>query len=150
LWRAAEAAANAGSSGGGQSESGGQQDRTPPSIGALTVTPRRFSKKATAFYKVSEPAHVSFVAQRLVAGRRKGHRCVRPTAALRRAPRCRLPRPAGNMSATAASGANSLALTDRIGKRKLAPGSYRLLATPTDAAGNRGATKSAPFAIKHS
>lgn len=151
-WSAADEAANAGNSqsGGGPGGSEGQQDRTPPSIKALTVTPRRFSHKATALYTLSEPAHVSFVAQRLVPGRRKGHRCVRPTAALRKAPRCRMPRPAGTMSATAATGANSLALSNRIGKRKLAPGSYRLLATPTDAAGNRGATKSAPFAIKHS
>jgi hypothetical protein len=51
------------------------------------------------------------------------------------------------MSQAAAAGANSLALTDRIGKRKLAPGRYRLLATPTDHAGNRGAAKSATFVV---
>jgi WD40-like Beta Propeller Repeat len=137
FWSAAEEAADAGfpQTGGRPGEPQVPQDHTPPSLGALKIKPRRFSHKATVSYTVSEPAHVTFEAQRLVASRLKTHRRTRP---------------AGRLSATAAAGTNTLPLTNRIGSRKLAPGRYRLLATPTDAAGNRGATKSASFAIKHS
>lgn len=152
FWSGAEEAANAGfpkpGSGPGEVRPP-SPDRTAPSIRELTVTPRRFqaARGATVHYALSEAAHVSFTAERLTTGRRKGHRCVRPTAALRKSPRCVLSRTAGTLSQTAAAGANSFALTGRFGSRKLAPGRYRLLATPTDHAGNRGATKSAPFVV---
>jgi hypothetical protein len=44
-------------------------------------------------------------------------------------------------------GANSFKFTGRLGKKKLKPGSYRLAATATDAAGNKSAKKYAKFRV---
>jgi hypothetical protein len=113
-------------------------------IGALRVSPKRFavSRKRTAIskahahqgatvrYTLSEPARVTFTVQ-LVTKRR--HHTVLKVK--------------GTLIRSGVSGANQLAFSGRIGSRKLAAGSYRLVAKATDAAGNRGRAKTATFTI---
>jgi hypothetical protein len=166
FWSAADEAANAGyqqtgSGSGTQKAQPPARDRTAPRIAALTVTPRRFAvatrsprsarastaKGATIRYSLSEPARVVFDVERVSSGRRKGHRCVRATRALRKAPHCALKQSVGSLTGNSVSGANSLPFSGQIGHRKLKPGHYQLLATPTDAAGNKGASASAQFTV---
>ena len=83
----------------------------------------------TVRYTLSEPATVQFKVQRIVRRRKQ-------------------PIPVGgSFEHAGGKDSNTLRFTGRIADRKLRPGSYRLIAVPTDAAGNRGAAKSVRFRI---
>jgi hypothetical protein len=129
--------------GGGQGRGGGGQggsgaDRTPPVLGRVTLTPARFAvaRRATGVtaarrgtrvrYSLSEPAAVTLRVQRL-AGRRA--------------------RTVGTLRRSGLAGANRVRFSGRIGRRRLAPGRYRLTVRATDAAGNRSAARSRTFRI---
>ncbi|ADB50304.1 TolB family protein [Conexibacter woesei] len=71
----------------------------------------------------SEPATLSLRYARVVAGRRVGRRCV---AGAGRGRRCTSMRAAGGASAVLRAGRNTIALTGRIGRARLAPATYRL------------------------
>ena len=76
-------------------------DQTPPVLGTLRLTTRRFEvgraltplaaaapRGTTLRFKVSEPGTATIEVQRLRPGRRRAGRCLAPTNALRRARRC--------------------------------------------------------------
>lgn len=99
-------------------------------------------------FSLDRAAEVTFRVVRRRAGRVVGGRCATPTKANRAARRCtRLIAVPGPFARTASPGANRFRFSGRVGARALAPGAYRLQATPrTD--GRAGATVSAAFRIR--
>jgi hypothetical protein len=135
-------------------------DKTAPKIGALSISPKRFaaSKKATALsarkkkhspqggmvrYTLSEPARVSFVVEQSIKGHKKGHACKRGG----HGKACVLLVRKGTLTRTGVSGANQLAFSGRVGRRKLPAGTYKLVVRAVDAAGNRSGSKTVSFTI---
>jgi hypothetical protein len=51
------------------------------------------------------------------------------------------------LTRAAVTGANTVPFSGRIGRRKLAPGRYRVVVTVRDAAGNTSSPKTAAFRI---
>jgi hypothetical protein len=133
---------------------------SPPRISDLKISPRSFvaarsgpsalaatAVGARASFRLDRAASVRFTILRKVPGRRVGRRCVKPTRANRRARRCtRLVRLPGGFSRQGTAGANAFRFRGRLRGRRLKPGRYRLLATPT-AAGVRGNVAAASFQI---
>jgi hypothetical protein len=106
---------------------------------------------AKVTYRADDAATVRFTAQHVRAGRRARSgtaiRCAAQTRRNRRATRCtRYVSIAGAFTHTARAGANGFYFTGRVGGRTLAPGSYRLLATPA-ASGVDGRPVSTRFRI---
>jgi hypothetical protein len=95
------------------------------SLSAFRAAPRRPSG-ATVRYRLSEAATVEFRIERATPGR--GYRRLK-----------------GGLSDVGRKGANRFKLTGRLNGKALSPGRYRLAATPTDAASNRGHTIRASF-----
>ncbi len=135
-------------------------DRTAPSIGSLSLSPTSFraanlgasviaSRVGTRISdRLSEAATTTFAVQRVLAGRRSGKRCVAPSKSHHGRHRCtRLKNVRGNFTRTGTTGANSFTFTGRIGGKALSRGSYRLVATAVDAAGNRSKPVARPFSI---
>jgi RTX calcium-binding nonapeptide repeat (4 copies) len=98
-------------------------------------------------FRANMPASVTYRVARALPGRRVGRRCVAPSRANRGGRRCtRFVLIRGSFTRAASAGANRFRFTGRIGGRKLAPGSYRLQATPR-AGGRNGPTARAAFRI---
>jgi hypothetical protein len=141
---------------GGANNPGGGNTGVPPApvVNELRIQPHRFSasrarsrRGATVTYKLSEPARVTFVVEASSTGRRHGRACVKPTKRLRHARRCTLLHKVGSTAQSAQSGPNRLAITGRIGNRRLGPGAYLLVVTAVDAGGRRSATRTVSFTI---
>jgi hypothetical protein len=99
-------------------------------------------------YSLSEPATVAFTVERAAPGRKVKGRCTAPSSRNRKAKKCvRFVKVKGAFSHNGAAGVNSFRFTGRVGGKALRPGSYRLVALATDAAGNRSAPKRASFKI---
>jgi hypothetical protein len=157
---------NGGNNGNNNGNNGNQGDKTPPVLSELSIQPKRFAaaKTATAMsarkkkkhtvpqgavvrYTLSEPAKVSFTVEQLAQGRKKGSACVKPTQKLRHAKRCALIKNKGTLTRSGVSGGDQLVFSGRLGTRKLAPGSYELVAQAADAAGNKSSTGTIKFTI---
>lgn len=92
----------------------------------------------TVSYRLSKTARVTFTVERSKAGIRRGGRCVKRT---RKAPanarKCkRWVKVKGNFTQNAKAGPNSIRFMGRLRNRALRRGSYRLVVTAKDAAGN--------------
>jgi hypothetical protein len=142
----------------------GGDGTTPPALAAATrlrLVPGRFraassgpaarpakvSVGTTVSYTLNTGASVRFTVARLLPGRRVKGRCVKPTRRNRGAPKCkRRVRVRGSFTRTGSAGPNSFRFMGRMGGRKLKPGDYRLMGTPT-ANGVRGRATSARFHI---
>jgi hypothetical protein len=97
---------------------------------AFGRAPRRRAG-ATIRYRLTAAARVRFTVERRVSGRRVRGRCVEPRRSNRRRPRCaRFVTVRGSFAHDGAAGANSLRFSGRVSGRRLAPGRYRLVATP--------------------
>jgi|SRR5215218_1404564 len=115
--------------------------------GASTRSSRVRGSGAKVTYGAGDTAAVRFTVQHVRAGRRERAGCVAQTRRNRGAARCtRYVAVAGAFTHTARPGANSFYFTGRVGGRVLAPGSYRLLATPS-ARGAAGRAVSTRFRI---
>jgi hypothetical protein len=79
-------------------------------------------------------------------GRRSGKRCVKPAKRLARHKRCTRFVGKGRLTRTGKAGANRVAFSGRLGRRALAPGSYRVTFVAT-AGGKTGPAKSLRFKI---
>jgi hypothetical protein len=131
---------------------GGKPDRLAPAkIRRLQVVPRAFraAPRGPAFldrsgkgrppygthvrFSLSRQARVEFKVERVA--RRRAQRCLRSRrsdAAARRKPRCtRLVQIRGAFALTGSARRNRVRFRGRIGGRRLKPGRYRLVATPT-------------------
>lgn len=99
---------------------------------------RAASVGTTVSYRLSEAARVSFAVERAGRGIRRNGRCVRrparPVAGARRCTRWTLVR--GGFAQDGAAGTNRIRFMGRLRGRALSAGSYRLVTTARDAAGN--------------
>lgn len=99
-------------------------------------------------FTLSEPASVRFTIDRSASGRKVKSKCVKPSPRNRNRPRCkRWVAVKGSFTVAGRTGANRIELRGRIGGRTLKPGSYRLVARATDAAGNVSPPKRTAFTI---
>jgi hypothetical protein len=126
---------------------------SPSSFPALLTGPsllgRTFGSKLS--YRLSETATTTFKVQRVSKGRRIRGRCRRATKRNKLLSRrkCKLyKRVRGSFKHTGGAGSNSIRFTGRVGGKRLKVGSYRLLATTVDPAGNRSKTVRKNFRIK--
>lgn len=119
------------------------------SFGAMPSQKTKRPRRTTVRYRLSENATVRFTLQRKTRGRRVSGRCRKETRLNRARPRCtRWVKVGRAFTQRGNAGANRKVLRARtVGRRKLAPGRYRILARATDAAGNRSASKSARFRV---
>jgi hypothetical protein len=135
-------------------------DRTAPALRRLRVRPRRLRAfrrgrsivtarlGARVSYALSEAAAVRFGLRRARPGRRAGRGCVSRTRRNRAAPRCvRYVRLLGGFVHAGHAGRNRFSFSGRLRGRTLRAGRYRLVARPTDRAGNRGRPVRANFSI---
>jgi hypothetical protein len=98
-------------------------------------------------FKLDEPAHVTFTFTQPAHGHKVGKRCVPPSRRNRHKLRCPRTLVAGALGFSAHAGGNKVHFQGLISKRKkLKPGSYRLLVTAT-AAGKRSGTDVLSFTI---
>ncbi|MBJ7456422.1 MAG: hypothetical protein JHC74_10220 [Thermoleophilia bacterium] len=115
--------------------------------------PGRIALGTRISFVLSEPAAVRIVIQRNVAGHRVRRgarvRCVAlaPPRRVARAQRCVVHPTRGTLRVARARGATRVRLTGRFGARALAPGSYRVVVTATDATGARSRPVRAPFTV---
>ena len=121
----------------------------PTGSSATAAKRRRYGARVA--YRVNVPATVRFTVALMSSGRRQGTgrraRCVRPTRGNRKARRCtRTSTLKGSFMQTAKAGVNSFGFSGRLGGRRLKPGSYRLVATPS-ANGRTGRPVSARFRV---
>jgi hypothetical protein len=108
----------------------------------------RAARKGTTFlYGLSEDARVVFSVERGSPGRRAGARCVGQTRANRKRKRCTRYVRAGAFAHAGQAGNNRKSFSGRIGRKRLAPGNYRVTLVATDAAGNRSAPHSFAFRV---
>ena len=116
---------------------------TPTAVlSRLTISPHAFAvaarsmslaRKAGAVisYRDTLAATTTFTVARALPGRKSGRRCLKPTTHNRHGKRCtRFARVRGSFSHRDSVGANRVGFTGRLRGRALAPGSYRLSATP--------------------
>jgi hypothetical protein len=99
-------------------------------------------------YKLDRPATVRFTVERPSKGRagKKG-KCDKPTSKNKKKKACtRWTAVKGSFTRTGVVGVNRFKFTGRMAGKKLAPGRYRLAATPT-AAGRKGTTATVAFTI---
>jgi hypothetical protein len=136
--------------------------RPAPAVSDLTVSNRRFrvgrrptpvsaARRApvgTTFrYRLSIGADVTLAIHRLRPGRRVARRCVKPTRANKRRPRCTRRIRVGTLRRTGRqAGLNRTRFSGRIGSRALRPGRYRVTVIAT-AAGRASAPRRASFSV---
>ena len=110
----------------------------PANSGPSTQPASRRSNRGTPVrYTLNEPAMVRFTIEQQLLGYKKGTgkhaRCVAPTKHNQNAPRCvRTVTLHGSFTVNGKTGTNSFRFTGRLAGRTLAPGSYTLIATPTE------------------
>jgi hypothetical protein len=153
-----------GGAGGGPGDGGAGVDTTLPVLASLSLTNRRFvvgsdatptvagrrrTPRGTTFrFRLSEPATAVLTIHRMLPGRRVGRACRAPSRKLRKRRKCtRLKRAGALTRRNLPAGANSVAFSGRIGRKKLAVGSYQVTVVGTDAAGNRSRAAKAKFTV---
>jgi uncharacterized delta-60 repeat protein len=115
---------------------------------AVLTGGRRAPIGGTVRYTASEPVTAIFKVERATTGRRVGRRCVKATRRNRARRKCtRYVRVRGSFTHQGAAGRNTFKFSGRVGGRKLAVGSYRLVAVAEDAADNKSATRRRNFRI---
>jgi hypothetical protein len=132
-----------------------------PKLSALIVSPRTFRAARSGpsvtraprlgtevHYKLKIAASVRFTIQRAADGRQVGRRCEAPSRKNIKKRRCtRYLALRGSFTVKGRAGNNSLRFSGRLNTSKLAPGKYRLIATPT-ANGVTGSAQNTTFTIK--
>ena len=99
-------------------------------------------------FTLSAPATVRIAVTRMVSGRLKGKKCVTGAKAPRRGRPCTVRTPNGTLSRSVTSaGPKTVALSGRIGARKLRVGRYILNVQAVDALGRKSAAVKLPFTL---
>jgi virginiamycin B lyase len=115
------------------------------SVSSLKVSPSSFkaapkggsiSKKrkpgTKVSYRVSATASTRFTVESVQKGRKKGKKCVKPTAKNRKGKKCtRYVLLRGSFKHAGKAGSNSFRFSGRVGGKRLASGKYRLVAVAT-------------------
>jgi hypothetical protein len=105
-------------------------------------------KKGTKIrFRLSEKATVTMTVERVLAGRRKGKKCVAPTRKNRKAKKCTRYAKRGTLTFTARAGDNAIAFAGRLGKTTLPPGTYRARLRAKDATGKTSAERTFTFRV---
>lgn len=117
--------------------------RSGPSVRSSA---RRHAKPGTIVsFRLVEPARVTFTVQRAVRGTKRGRRCVKGHTGKR----CTRYVPVrGSFAVTGTTGGNKFRFTGRVHGRKLARGSYRLIATPREPTGAKGTAVRLQFHVR--
>jgi hypothetical protein len=117
--------------------------------GASALPAQRSRSGAKVSFKLNVAAAVAFKVRQRRSGRRNARgRCVKPTRKNRRKRKCtRAVTLRGGFTQTGVAGSNSFRFTGRLRGRKLSPGRYLLVATPT-ADGVSGLARSTRFRIR--
>ena len=117
---------------------------------ALAAARARRAPSGTRFrFTLSSAADVTIAIDRARAGRRSGSRCAAPTRRNRSARKCVRYLTAGRLLRRGRrAGANAVPFSGRIGRRALAPGSYRATLTAATTAGT-GAPARVTFTVVH-
>ena len=129
---------------------GGGRDVTNPLVAGLKLSSKRWrlgpalprlarvGVGTTISFKLSEPGTVKLSFQRATRGRRSGRRCVKNTPRNRTKRACTRFVSAGSISGLRAkAGLNSVRFQGRLSRsRRLALGTYRVVVSAVDAAGN--------------
>jgi hypothetical protein len=102
-------------------------DTTAPTLAGLKIT----RNGAQIRFSLSEAAKATLTINRLLKGRRSGKRCVKSSAKLRKAKRCTRHVKVRSQVVTGTVGTNT------VKGKALAPGTYEVLLTAVDAAGNK-------------
>jgi hypothetical protein len=140
--------------GGSGAGPGGAADRTPPVLVRVSLTRKRFrvGKAATAIaagtrqrrrargtvlrLTTSEAGRLSIRIERVRPGRRtRAHRCT-PVRRRVRLGRCTVYARRATLTRAIGAGRARIALSGRIGRRRMVPGRYRMSLVERDAAGN--------------
>src|SRR4051812_11610582 len=137
-------------------------DTTAPVISSFALSPKSFVAANTGpavvpaaavgthvFYKLSEPATTTFTIERKGAGHKKGRKCVNGRAKHSQKACTLYTRVKGKIVQASDAGLSSLRFMGRLGGKSLKPGSYRLVASARDAAGNPSKALRRSFKIKH-
>jgi PKD domain len=116
---------------------------------ALVTARRRRSPRGTTFrYRLSETATMRIAIAQARPGRRVGRRCLAPTRARRRRPRCTRYVTRGTLvRRNLAAGARRTPFSGRLGRRKLPAARYRARLQATDLAGLRSRTRTLFFRV---
>lgn len=125
---------------------------TPAAFRAAPAGPslgkRKGGSGATISFRLDVAADVSFAVQRKASGRRVGGRCVASSGSNRGKPKCpRFLSVGGGFGSAGKAGLNSLGFSGRVGRRALAAGSYRLVATAENGRGGSSAPATKGFEI---
>lgn len=121
-----------------------------PRIAALRVTPASFRLDTVARIRfvLSKPSTVRLTFDQLVAGRRRGARCLRQTRTVRTGRRCTAYVRRGVRVRGVSAGRRALVFRGRIARRALPLGRYRLTVGATDRDGNVARTRSTRFTLR--
>jgi Tol biopolymer transport system component len=127
----------------------GTTDKTPPLLWQLRLKPQKFKKRTTVSFQLSEPSTVTFRVAKVAGGRKVNGKCRKLTSKNRKRKKCDLTLSGSIVRGGGKVGANKFTYKGRLKGRKLRPGSYLLLATARDAAGNTSTpARKAKFTIK--
>jgi hypothetical protein len=133
---------------------GPTRDTTAPVLTRLYAAPRVFALGAGGLsatrvrYTLSEAAFVRIEVAKPKPGRRLGSACKAPSRQLARARPCTRYKVVTRLGQPGVTGQNARAFSGLVGRRPLAPGSYRITATAIDAAGNRSQPRNAHFRVR--
>jgi len=116
--------------------------------GLARVARRRAPVGTTFSFRLNVQSRVTFKFTRRVTGRVVKRKCVARTERNRRHATCRHTKVSGTFSFAAHPGINNVKFQGRLSaSRKLAPGTYTLLISATDAAGLHSKTRSLGFRV---
>lgn len=98
-------------------------------------------------FTLNEAGQVTLSFDKKGPGRRTGKKCVAPTKANAKRPRCTRALSAGTETLSVNASSNSIPFNGRIGGKMLKPGTYTMTITATNAAGQTSAPQSLTFTI---
>lgn len=121
------------------------QTGTAPVLGPLVLVGKaRSGRTIRLSSKLSAATRLAVRIERLTPGRRSGKTC---SAKAKRGTRCTITKLAGALTRNGKAGKLAITLPRLIGKRKLAPGRYRVTVQATDSAGRRSARRALTITV---
>ena len=125
-------------------------DRTPPVLKSLRLAPGLLRKSSLVSYLLNEQATTTLRVLRKTTGVKKGRTCVAAPRKLKKgAKRCtRWVVISGAVTRVDQPGKNSFRFNGKLRGKRLASGSYRLVAVAQDAAGNVGKPITVAFRVR--
>jgi hypothetical protein len=117
-------------------------DKTAPVISAVSLT--KTSARVRLTFTLSEPATLKIDVSRAARGQRHGKSCLKPNVRRKKAKRCTRWLRVRALGGNGVAGLNTI----QLNTGKLRKGSYRVVFSATDAAGNRSVRVTRTFRIR--